>query len=89
MIEKYDWEKPRGIILYKEKDFMIIHKKGYLTVACQCFKDCDCAINNRIKTVELYRVCGRNRQDRVPKPHNFDTFDQAMQRINQLKLTNL
>jgi hypothetical protein len=85
MIETYVWEKPRGIIKYKEKDYMIIYKKGYLTIGCQCFKDCTCSKDNKIKDVELYRVCGKNRHDRVPHPQNFNTFEEAMDRVNTLK----
>lgn len=84
MIQTFVW-KNRGIIKYKEKDFMIVYKEGYETIGCQCFKDCTCSEDNKIRDVELYRVSGKNRHDRIPKPYNFNTFEAAMNRIQQLK----
>ena len=34
MINKFIWEIPKGEIKYKEKDFMIIYKKGFETISC-------------------------------------------------------
>jgi hypothetical protein len=85
MINTFVWDKPRGTVVYKEPDYMITYKKGFESISCQCYKDCSCIIDNKIRDVELYRVSGKNRNDRVPKPHNFNTFNDAMERINQLK----
>lgn len=85
MIETYAWDKPRGTIIHKEPNYMIIYKSGYLTKSCQCFKDCTCSEDNKIKDVELFRVCGKNRRDRVPQPQNFNTVEDAVSRINELK----
>ena len=85
MMNTFVWNG-RGTIKYKEKNFMVIYKEGYETIGCQCFKDCTCAEDNKIRDIKLYRVCGTSRKDRMPKPYNFNTFEDAMNRIYELKM---
>jgi len=85
MITTFVWTNGRGKIVHTEKDYKVVYKEGYETVGCQCYKDCTCAQDNKIKNVKIFRVTGKNRRDWIPKPYNFNTLEDAINRIKQLK----
>ena len=75
------------VYVYRDNEHSITHLKGYKTIGCQCHKDCTCAKDNFQRHIEKFRVSGKNRRHHIPKPFDFDTLEQAKERITKLKQT--
>lgn len=83
MIPTTIWTSKKTV--HKEKDFMIKNMIGYNTVGCQCFKDCTCAEDNKTNNANIFRVFGKNKYDKILRPYDFNTIEEALNRIKQLK----
>lgn len=80
MIPTVIWTKKETV--YKEPKYMITKLTGYVTIGCQCYGDCSCS--DKISDIIKFRVSGKNRKDFIPKPFDFDSIEDAKNRIKSL-----